>query len=103
MNSRFGPRHFYAALALGALLVLAGLGSAHYMEEHGHIVTGMTNQVVWGLPHVFAIFMIVAASGGEVTSQDGSPIEVRKGNVLASNGRIHKAMVKELARAKKVP
>src|SRR5512147_722561 len=23
----------------------------------------MTNQVVWGLPHVFAIFMIVAASG----------------------------------------
>ncbi len=33
------------------------------MEQHGHIVTGMTNQVVWGLPHVFAIFMIVAASG----------------------------------------
>ena len=33
------------------------------MEEHGHIVTGMTNQVVWGLPHVFAIFLIVAASG----------------------------------------
>ena len=23
----------------------------------------MDNQVVWGLPHVFAIFMIVAASG----------------------------------------
>ena len=23
----------------------------------------MTNQVVWGLPHVFAIFLIVAASG----------------------------------------
>jgi Ni/Fe-hydrogenase subunit HybB-like protein len=63
MNSRFGPRHFYVALALGALLVLTGLGSAHYMEEHGHVVTGMTNQVVWGLPHVFAIFMIVAASG----------------------------------------
>ena len=33
------------------------------MEEHGHIVTGMNNQIVWGLPHVFAIFMIVAASG----------------------------------------
>jgi Ni/Fe-hydrogenase subunit HybB-like protein len=63
MNSRFGPGHFYAVLALGALLVLAGLGSAHYMEEHGHVVTGMSNQVVWGLPHVFAIFMIVAASG----------------------------------------
>jgi len=34
-----------------------------YMEEHGHVVTGMTNQVVWGMPHVVAIFLIVAASG----------------------------------------
>ncbi|MBI2225872.1 MAG: polysulfide reductase NrfD, partial [Betaproteobacteria bacterium] len=33
------------------------------MEHHGHIVTGMTNQIVWGLPHVFAVFLIVAASG----------------------------------------
>jgi molybdopterin-containing oxidoreductase family membrane subunit len=63
MTSRFAPKHFYLLVALGAALVLAGLGSAYYMEEHGHIVTGMTNQVVWGLPHVFAIFMIVAASG----------------------------------------
>ena len=29
----------------------------------GHYVTGMDNQVVWGMPHVFAIFLIVAASG----------------------------------------
>ena len=33
------------------------------MEHNGHVVTGMNNQVVWGLPHVFAIFLIVAASG----------------------------------------
>ena len=33
------------------------------MEHHGHIVTGMTNQIVWGVPHVFAVFLIVAASG----------------------------------------
>ncbi|HSJ47328.1 MAG TPA: NrfD/PsrC family molybdoenzyme membrane anchor subunit, partial [Gammaproteobacteria bacterium] len=26
-------------------------------------VTGMNNQVVWGIPHVFAVFLIVAASG----------------------------------------
>ena len=48
--------------ALGAVLAL-GLGSAWYMEHHGHIVTGMDNQIVWGLPHVFAVFLIVAASG----------------------------------------
>ena len=35
---------------------LAGLGAACYMEHHGHIVTGMNNQVVWGTPHVFAVF-----------------------------------------------
>ncbi len=57
------PRAFWALSILGALVTLAGLGAAFFMEEHGHIVTGMNNQIVWGLPHVFAIFMIVAASG----------------------------------------
>jgi len=60
---RRDERRFYGLLALGGLVTLAGLAAAHFMEEHGHIVTGMNNQVVWGLPHVFAIFMIVAASG----------------------------------------
>lgn len=54
---------FYALVAAIGLMVLIGLGAAHYMEEHGHVVTGMTNQIVWGMPHVFAIFLIVAASG----------------------------------------
>jgi len=54
---------FYLLLLFGALVTLAGLAAAHFMEERGHIVTGMNNQIVWGLPHVFAIFMIVAASG----------------------------------------
>ncbi len=49
-------------LVLGAVL-LAGLYAAHTMEEYGHIITGMTNQIVWGMPHVFAVFLIVAASG----------------------------------------
>ncbi|WP_341892367.1 NrfD/PsrC family molybdoenzyme membrane anchor subunit [Variovorax sp. YR752] len=60
---RIEERAFYALLLLGGLVTAAGLGAAHYMEVHGHVVTGMSNQVVWGLPHVFAIFMIVAASG----------------------------------------
>lgn len=56
-------RLFWALIAAGGLIVLMGLFAAHLMEEHGHIITGMNNQIVWGLPHVFAIFMIVAASG----------------------------------------
>ncbi len=56
-------RAFWALALLGALVTAVGLGAAFVMEEHGHIVTGMNNQIVWGLPHVFAIFMIVAASG----------------------------------------
>jgi molybdopterin-containing oxidoreductase family membrane subunit len=63
MNAPSETRNFWLLVALGALVTAVGLGAAHFMELHGHIVTGMTNQVVWGLPHVFAIFMIVAASG----------------------------------------
>ena len=50
------------AAVLGAF-ALAGLVAALYMEHYGHYVTGMSNQIVWGMPHVFAIFLIVAASG----------------------------------------
>jgi Ni/Fe-hydrogenase subunit HybB-like protein len=56
-------RIYYVLVVIGGGLVAAGLLAAHYMEDNGHVVTGMTNQVVWGLPHVFAIFLIVAASG----------------------------------------
>ena len=54
---------FFILLGVLAGLVLTGIGAAYYMEHYGHYVTGMSNQVVWGLPHVFAIFLIVAASG----------------------------------------
>jgi Ni/Fe-hydrogenase subunit HybB-like protein len=57
-----GPR-FYSMLGFIGLFVLAGLAAAFYMEHNGHYVTGMTNQIVWGTPHVFAVFLIVAASG----------------------------------------
>ncbi|MBF0264304.1 MAG: polysulfide reductase NrfD [Gammaproteobacteria bacterium] len=46
-----------------AVIILIGLLSVYQMEHQGHWITGMNNQVVWGLPHVFAIFLIVAASG----------------------------------------
>jgi Ni/Fe-hydrogenase subunit HybB-like protein len=56
-------RGFYVLAAILGSFVLAGLAAAMYMEHYGHYVTGMSNQIVWGMPHVFAIFLIVAASG----------------------------------------
>lgn len=54
---------YYILMAVLGLLIAGGLGAAYYMEHSGHHVTGMTNQIVWGMPHVFAVFLIVAASG----------------------------------------
>ena len=54
---------FYALAAILGVFILAALAAAYYMEHNGHYVTGMNNQIVWGTPHIFAIFLIVAASG----------------------------------------
>jgi Ni/Fe-hydrogenase subunit HybB-like protein len=54
---------FYTLAGIFVLFVLSALASAYYMEHNGHVVTGMNNQIVWGMPHIFAIFLIVAASG----------------------------------------
>ena len=54
---------YFALLGGLAFMMLLALASVFYMEHEGHYVTGMTNQIVWGMPHVFAIFLIVAASG----------------------------------------
>ena len=69
---RFKNRIYYSLVAAGGLVVLMGLYAAHMMEEHGHIITGMNNQIVWGIPHVFAIFLIVTASGVLNVSSIGS-------------------------------
>jgi molybdopterin-containing oxidoreductase family membrane subunit len=54
---------FWGLIALNVAVLALGLGAALYMETYGHVVTGMSNQIVWGAPHVFAVFLIVAASG----------------------------------------
>ncbi|MBT8419341.1 MAG: polysulfide reductase NrfD [Gammaproteobacteria bacterium] len=54
---------YWVLLAILGAGAAAGLGASYYMEHHGHWVTGMSNQIVWGTPHVFAVFLIVAASG----------------------------------------
>ncbi len=57
------PALFWTLLGVGGLVMLGTLASFFYLEHHGHVMTGMDNQIVWGLPHVFAVFLIVAASG----------------------------------------
>ncbi|MGB1109771.1 MAG: NrfD/PsrC family molybdoenzyme membrane anchor subunit [Gammaproteobacteria bacterium] len=59
-----GSSNGYLALlgVLGAIIAI-GLFAVWNMEHEGHWITGMTNQIVWGTPHVFAVFLIVAASG----------------------------------------
>lgn len=56
-------RLYWMWMAGFSVLIVNGLYFAWFMEHHGHWVTGMNNQIVWGLPHVFAIFLIVTASG----------------------------------------
>ncbi len=54
---------YLALLGILGAFILAALGATYFMEHNGHHVTGMNNQIVWGTPHVFAVFLIVAASG----------------------------------------
>ena len=72
-------RHlFWLLVAVASLVVAAAFAAAHAMEEHGHSITGMSNQIVWGTPHIFAIFLIVAASGvlnvASIGSVFGKPV-----------------------------
>ena len=57
------PKLFWFIFGILGFLVLIGFASSHHMENEGHYVTGMTNQIVWGLPHIFAVLLIVISSG----------------------------------------
>lgn len=85
-----GGRWFAPVFA--GLVGLVGLGavSAALLETHGHALSGMNNSVVWGLPHVFAIFLILAASGvlniaslGSVFGEMGYKPKARLSSVMA--------------------
>ena len=66
-----GPA-FYLLVAAGGLVAALGVAAAYYMEHMGHIVTNMTNQIPWALPHVFAIFLIISASGVMMVASIGT-------------------------------
>lgn len=65
------PKYWGILGLLAAVIAVAGVAVLH-MEHNGHWVTGMNNQVVWGMPHVFAVFLIVAASGALNVASIGS-------------------------------
>jgi len=69
---KLAPQRYWGLLTI--LAIVAGLGGLAfaYMEHEGHWVTGMSNQIVWGTPHVFAVFLIVAASGALSVAAIGS-------------------------------
>ncbi len=60
---RIESSRYWSLLAILAGVIAIGGLAALYMEHEGHWVTGMTNSVVWGTPHVFAVFLIISASG----------------------------------------
>ena len=54
---------FLPAIAISLVVIAIAAFAAFNMEHEGHHITGMSNQVIWGVPHVLAIFLIVSASG----------------------------------------
>ncbi|QFY89777.1 polysulfide reductase NrfD [Magnetovirga frankeli] len=74
---------YWGILAFLGLFIGAAALSVLYMEHEGHYVTGMNNQVVWGTPHVFAVFLIVAASGALNVASIGSVFGVKLYKPLA--------------------
>ena len=67
----YSIRSWSVLIGFGLMAGIAGL-SAMYMEYEGHWVTGMTQRIPWGLPHVFAFFLIIAASGALNVASVGS-------------------------------
>jgi molybdopterin-containing oxidoreductase family membrane subunit len=89
--------HYLAGYSLRSSLVLGGFAlvvalaglAAFYMASEGHWVTGMTNHVPWGLPHVFAFFFIISASGALNVASIGSVFDEKD---YKSLGRLSAAL-----------
>lgn len=77
------PERYWGLLAILAAVVAVGGLSALYMEHEGHWVTGMSNSVVWGMPHVFAVFLIISASGALNVASIGTVFDKKAYKPLA--------------------
>jgi Ni/Fe-hydrogenase subunit HybB-like protein len=64
----YQPRGYYAIVGVCAAAMVAGWIAAGEMADAGHHITGMSNRIVWGLPHVFALFLILAAAGSLIVA-----------------------------------
>jgi len=58
----------YFLLGVLAILAAAGLYATYAMFSQGHYITGMNNQIPWGLPIVVAIYCIGLSAGSLVLS-----------------------------------
>ncbi|VAX19078.1 hypothetical protein MNBD_NITROSPINAE02-1310 [hydrothermal vent metagenome] len=61
-------RNYYIFMVVSALLASLTPISALYLFVNGHHVTGMTNQVPWGMPIVMAVYLIGVSAGSLVLS-----------------------------------
>ncbi len=59
----YSTNKYRGTLLMSLILIIVALFAALNMEHEGHYITGMDNQIVWGVPHVVAIFLIISASG----------------------------------------
>ena len=59
----YSTNTYRGVVLMSLIFIIVALIAALNMEHEGHHVTGMSNQIVWGIPHVVAIFLIVSASG----------------------------------------
>ncbi|AEA47689.1 NrfD/PsrC family molybdoenzyme membrane anchor subunit [Archaeoglobus veneficus] len=61
-------KEYFALLIFLALIVAWGAYGFWVMFRQGHWVTGMTNQVIWGLPIVSVVYLIGASAGSLIIS-----------------------------------
>ncbi|VAX25270.1 hypothetical protein MNBD_NITROSPINAE04-411 [hydrothermal vent metagenome] len=61
-------KEYYVFMAVSGAIALMAPVSAYILFLKGHNITGMNNQVPWGMPIVMAVYLIGASAGSLVLS-----------------------------------